>query len=81
MVLTSIFTDAKTGAETSSDDSFDDDSEDDKDDETSQHAAMVQLSLSKSSASALGAWEQHTKVLFFFFLCCFKIKLIWRIAY
>ncbi|XP_034249833.1 zinc finger CCCH-type with G patch domain-containing protein [Thrips palmi] len=53
--------DTNNGAESSSDDSFDDDSEDNNDDETVHHSAMVQLSLSKASASALGAWEQHTK--------------------
>lgn len=53
--------DSKNGAETASDDSFDDDSEDNNDDETIHHSAMVQLSLLKASASALGAWEQHTK--------------------
>ncbi|KAJ1529230.1 hypothetical protein ONE63_006033 [Megalurothrips usitatus] len=50
--------DSANASESPSDDSSDDLSDDNDD---PHRSAMVELSLSKTSTSALGAWEQHTK--------------------
>lgn len=63
IIILFFISDSKSGSVSLSDDSSDDsdDFEEENDENTSHREAMVQLSLSKAS-SALGAWEQHTKV-------------------
>ncbi|KAK3917294.1 Zinc finger CCCH-type with G patch domain-containing protein [Frankliniella fusca] len=53
--------DCKSESESLSDDSDDSDDEYGTLDDSSEQSAIVQLSLSKTPSSALGAWEQHTK--------------------